>query len=105
MNDRASKTAVDVLAARAINTIAPKRRRIIRDPFAVGFLPFLWFIPKLFIRMGAYLPLNFYISNLCSEFVGIGGATMVALRHRSIDDRLLEAHARGIRQVVIMGAG
>lgn len=105
MEDRASKTAVDVLAARAINTIAPKHRRILSDPFAVHHLPLLWLIPKIFFRLGKHLPLTFYISDLCSEFVGIGGATMVALRHRYIDDRLIEAHKQGIRQVVILGAG
>jgi methyltransferase (TIGR00027 family) len=106
MQNRASKTAVDVLAARAINSIAPKHKRLINDTFAVHFLPATWFPVKMYLNMGMLRPFNYYISNFFSEQVGgMGGANIIALRHRYIDDRLRDAYAQGIRQVVILGAG
>lgn len=105
MKNRASITAIDVLAARAIATIAPVNRRIMSDPLAADLLPWYWFVSKVYFKLGRLLPWHYHVSHFISSFVGAGGATLIALRHRCIDDRLARACEGGVAQVVILGAG
>ncbi len=103
--NRSSKTALDVLAARAVNTIAPQGLRVIQDRYAAGFLPAHWFPAKIYFRLAETFPVLYWLPRLIAKQVGIGADMLIALRHRFIDEHLLHHYRDGIRQVVLLGAG
>lgn len=103
MEDQGSQTAVGVLAARAVCTLAPESERILYDPFAAHFLPGRYRGLKYLARAGKSSPIPYYFTSYLTPFAG--GAEVVGLRHRHIDDNLQNAYEQGIRQVVILGAG
>ncbi len=107
MQDQASQTASDVVAIRALSSLAPIRNRILNDPCAVEFLAPPWSRGRFFFR-GVFFPtLTYTVITLISDVIMRyrGAVNMVALRTRHIDDRLEAAYRQGIRQVVILGAG
>jgi methyltransferase (TIGR00027 family) len=103
--NRSSKTALDVLAARAVNSLAPLGRRIIEDRYAALFLPFHWFPAKLYFRLAAQIPVLYWLPKFIAMQIGYGTDSLIALRHRFIDERFMEFYRSGIRQVVLLGAG
>jgi methyltransferase (TIGR00027 family) len=103
--NRSSKTALDVLAARAVNSIAPRNMRIIHDRYAARFLPGHWLPVKIYFRMALTLPFLYWLPRFIANQIGIGADILIALRHRFIDDQLKEHYRKGIRQVVLLGAG
>jgi len=98
---QASRTAEYVALFRAIESALPPDRRLFEDPFAARFLsPPLALVARLARLPGA--------ANLISAFIDrrwAGARSWVVARTRLIDDALIEALARGIGQVVILGAG
>lgn len=107
MQDQSSRTAGDMVAIRALSSLAPLKNRILEDPCAAEFLVPPWSKGKLFFR-GSFLPsLTYRIATLISDVIARyrGAAKMVALRTRHIDDRLESAYQQGVRQVIILGAG
>jgi methyltransferase (TIGR00027 family) len=58
-----------------------------------------WFVDPLAVRLAAAVP------HATKERVGIGLTAWVAVRTRFIDELIVQAAERGIRQVVIIGAG
>lgn len=106
MINRPSHTAADVAVLRALSSIAPQHRRLLHDPLSLAMIPAPWGFSKPFFS-GPFKRLTFHISNLISDLVSgmPGGADLVALRYRWIDDRLRQAVADGIEQVLLLGAG
>lgn len=105
MRDSASTTALDVLASRAIASIAPARRRILNDPYARALLPAHWILPKYYFWEARFNPLVYPISHFIANLVSPGGVLQIALRHRHMDECLARAIDDGYRRVIILGAG
>jgi methyltransferase (TIGR00027 family) len=98
---KASRTAEYVALFRAIESSLPAHRRLFEDPFARRFLrPSLAFVAALCRVPGA--------ADFVSGFIDrrwAGARSSAVARTRFIDDALGAALARGIDQVVILGAG
>ncbi len=92
--ERASKTALGIVALRAIERERPPAERIVDDPYARHMV-------------GEYLHRFIYnISKLgLSERRAPGVVGWLLARERAIDDSLLRMAAEGIEQLVILGAG
>lgn len=58
-----------------------------------------WFIDPVAVRLAAAVPLA------AKERVGVGLTAWIAVRTRFIDELVLRTVGRGVRQVVILGAG
>jgi methyltransferase (TIGR00027 family) len=98
-SDRPSTTAQAVALYRALELRRPAAQRIVTDPFAPFFLtagtraalrPLVWATP---------------LRDLAAQHELGGLSTYVLCRHRFIDEHLLQAIDRDVRQVVILGAG
>jgi len=96
-----SRTAGNMAAIRALETVKPRRERLFSDPFAKRFLAgwqpvlvFLARIPAVRRRLEDYF-----------DRQAPGARTSGAARTRLIDDWIRRALAGGIGQVVILGAG
>jgi methyltransferase (TIGR00027 family) len=97
LQSRPSATAEAVTMARALEHIKPPSERVIDDPWA-----------RLFLSPPARRALSAWSGSLTGRVLrslGATGTTYVPLRHRFIDDHLLEALAAGATQVVLLGAG
>jgi methyltransferase (TIGR00027 family) len=109
MENGSSRTAADVVAARAVSSLSPVDERVLFDPYAVNFLPAPWSKMRAFLQPDNKYStsLVYRIGHVVADIVGSCRAVgmLVALRHRYIDDRLKRAYEKGIRQVVILGAG
>lgn len=94
---RPSLTAEAVCFARALEHLKPEAERVVDDPFAQHFLS-----PAGRRALGAWSA-----GRTTRTFFGLGRASTsyVPLRHRFIDDRLLDALEVGAEQVVLLGAG
>jgi methyltransferase (TIGR00027 family) len=91
-----SRTAEATAFQRATERTLPLRRRILDDPWAEHFLR-----PGLRAALAAY-----GTSRVAKRADALLGLThFVVTRHRWIDDRLGEALAAGVEQVVLLGAG
>jgi len=100
--DQASRTAEYAASFRAIETARrPARARLFEDRFAARFLS-----PsrRCIIRL-ASMPIAGALVRAYIDHRWPGAMTSGIARTRLIDDRLREAVATGIRQVVILGAG
>ncbi len=107
MIDQASRSAGLVAGARALESIAPLKQRIITDQYAA------YFVTGRFERLAkfadsslasglAYRLVTFYTNQVLKRK---NGAISVSLRHRFIDNQLLSLLESGIKQVVLLGAG
>lgn len=107
MKDKASRTAADVVALRALSSIAPSKKRIMVDPLSLEMLPWPWHWGEQLFSRPWLKPFTYHLGRAISNrLTGYAGTIeMVALRYRHIDDRLRAAYERGVRQVVILGAG
>jgi methyltransferase (TIGR00027 family) len=88
----ASRTAYGVAALRAAHQVVDGLPRILEDPIAVRLLG--WDADTVLARR----------SELDTP-AALAWRSHVVLRSRYTEDRLEEAHARGVRQYVILGAG
>ncbi|MBB5019985.1 methyltransferase (TIGR00027 family) [Chitinivorax tropicus] len=106
MLDRASRTAADVAAVRALCSIAPPNQRILHDALSLQMIPPPWQSWR-FILQGPFRTLTYHVLRGCAHLrAGVRGmCDVVALRYRYIDDRLAEAYAQGFRQILLLGAG
>jgi len=91
-----SRTAEATAFQRAAERTQPPRLRIVDDPWAEHFLR-----PGLRAALAAYATSR--VARRADELFGL--THFVAVRHRYIDDRMLEALAAGAEQVVVLGAG
>jgi len=96
-----SRTAGNMAAIRALETVKPERERLFSDPFAKRFLagwqPVLVFLARI---PAVRRLLEDYFDRQAP-----GAHTSGAARTRLIDDWIRQALADGIGQVVILGAG
>ncbi len=99
-NNAASKTAEMVTFARAVESIRPTNERVCNDPYAENFISpqFRFILKNSILRKLAV----WYIHDLRGFYGFIG---TVAFRVRFIDDCLSECINKGIKQLVILGAG
>ena len=107
MKNQASRSAAAVASARALESIAPQKHRIINDPYASYFvLGRLKPIAKVAFRGKApgffYRLITLYANTVIDKK---NGAIFIALRHRYIDEKLQKLIDSGIKQVVLLGAG
>ena len=107
LKNNASRSAGLVAGARALESLAPKKKRIINDPYAA------YFVTGRFERLSKYArtslagPLGYHLITLYTNTVlkRKNGAVAVALRHRFIDDKLTEFLNKDYQQIVLLGAG
>lgn len=95
--ERPSLTAQGVCLARALEHLKPEGQRVVDDRYA-----------ELFLSPGNRLALAAWSGSLTARLfrrLGRSGTTYVPLRHRFIDECLLDAIAKGSGQVVLLGAG
>lgn len=107
MRNKASRTAADVVALRALSSIAPAANRIMADPLSLRMLPWPWAWGEPLFSRPWLKPFTYHLGRTISNaLTGYRGTIeLVALRYRHIDDRLRAAYENGIRQVVLLGAG
>lgn len=107
MKDKASRTAADVVALRALSSIAPSGTRIMVDELSLEMLPWPWHWGEPLFSRPYLKPFTYRLGRAISNaLTGYRGTIeLVALRYRHIDDRLAAAYRSGIRQVVLLGAG
>ena len=94
---RPSLTAEAVTLARALEQLKPEDERVVDDPFA-----------HLFLSRASQAALAAWSGSLTGRMLrrlGPSATTYVPLRHRYIDDHLVEALDGGAHQVVLLGAG
>ncbi|MBV1870446.1 MAG: class I SAM-dependent methyltransferase [Gammaproteobacteria bacterium] len=103
----ASDTAGYTSAMRAIANLAPKAEKYLDDSFSVEFLPFPWFLTKPLFLARLFDPVIYSIGmKTPDKLVGFPGMTALAcLRHRYIDDQILNAYKAGARRFIFLGAG
>jgi methyltransferase (TIGR00027 family) len=97
----AAQTAFGPMVIAAVEQLEPADRRIVTDPLAVRFLP-----PALamVVRACRWRGLrNRLVAATESKGKGIWGGMLC--RKRYADDRVAEAVATGVDQVVVLGAG
>ncbi len=107
LKNSASLSAGLVAGARALESLAPKKRRIIDDPYAAYFVtgrfePLSKYAKTSLAGPLAYRLITFYTNTVLKRK---NGAIAVALRHRFIDDKLSVFLNEGYQQVVLLGAG
>ena len=98
---QASRTAEYVALFRAIESSLPAKRRLFEDPFAQQFLGARFGLLATLCRVpGAADLLARYIDRRWA-----GARSSAVARTRLIDDTVADALARGMEQLVILGAG
>ncbi len=95
--DRGSQTAESVAAGRADHYLSGRRPLIVEDPFAVHFLGPRW-AGAVRSRFKRWL-----VRRKLGDLMRT--ATFVLTRARTADDVTLDAARRGVKQLVILGAG
>ena len=96
--DQPSTTAENNAVLRAIESMRPKHERMFSDPLAVFFLP---------DRLAEAASSASFCRHLLArwERAAPGACGAVLVRTRFIDDCLAEEIGRGLRQLVVLGAG
>ena len=94
---RPSLTAEAVTLARALEQLKPEQERIVDDPWAHLFLSRA--------SRGALAAWSGSLTGRMLRRLGPSATTYVPLRHRFIDDHLVQALDQGSTQVVLLGAG
>src|SRR5271154_263002 len=99
--NQSSRTAEHMAFFRALESQRPPRQRLFSDPYAACFLsrPF-----RRALRLASVPVLSRAVPWLADMIVPGARSSGIA-RTRWIDDALVAALAKGIRQVVILGAG
>src|SRR5271169_1923318 len=99
--NQSSRTAEHMAFFRALESQRPPRQRLFSDPYAACFLsrPF-----RRALRLASVPVLSRAVPWLADTIVPGARSSGIA-RTRWIDDALVAALAKGIRQVVILGAG
>lgn len=99
--DKASRTAQYMAFFRALESTRPEGKRLFYDPYAVSFLD-----NKLRRAVQySYIPfVRKYLSWKIHKLIP-GGFTSGVARTKYIDDLLKAAIDKGVRQVIILGAG
>src|SRR5271154_3746740 len=99
--NQSSRTAEHMAFFRALESQRPPRQRLFSDPYAACFLsrPF-----RRALRL-ASLPVLTRAVPWLADMIVPGARSSGIARTRWIDDALVAALAKGIRQVVILGAG
>jgi methyltransferase (TIGR00027 family) len=99
--NRSSRTAEHMAFFRALESQRPPRRRLFDDPYAACFLS-----PRFRRALrAASIPVLSRAIPWLADIIIPGARSSGIARTRWIDDSLLAALAKGIRQVVILGAG
>jgi methyltransferase (TIGR00027 family) len=96
-----SRTAMYVALYRALETVERTRAPLFHDPFAVRFLPPQLRLAVAAARLPALGPLLCRYADLRAP----GARTSAIARTAFIDDVVRQQVSRGVRQVVILGAG
>jgi methyltransferase (TIGR00027 family) len=99
--NRSSRTAEHMAFFRALESQRPPRQRLFHDPYAACFLSPGF---RKALRVASIPVLGRAIPWL-ADIIIPGARSSGIARTRWIDDALVEALARNIRQVVILGAG
>src|SRR5580704_2303138 len=99
--NRSSRTAEHMAFFRALESQRPPRQRLFHDPYAACFLSPGF---RKALRVASIPVLGRAIPWL-ADIIVPGARSSGIARTRWIDDALVEALARNIRQVVILGAG
>jgi len=100
-NERPASSATGVALARALETALPKHQRLFEDPFAHLFLGRFG---STVLRLCRHLGTRRILLGANDRLLpGVRGISVG--RTRFIDDALDAALGRGVRQVVILGAG
>lgn len=94
-----SRTAEGMLILRAIEQYLPESRRIIDDPYAAQLL-----INSQYRMIAASSVLSQMLSGFL-KFWAPGGQEMLTIRPRLVDDYARELAAKGLDQIVLLGAG
>ena len=94
-----SRTAEGMLILRAIEQYLPENRRIIDDPYAAQLL-----INSQYRMIAASSVLSQMLSGFL-KFWAPGGQEMLTIRPRLVDDYARELAAKGLDQIVLLGAG
>lgn len=95
---RGSRTAEITAATRAGHFARGKRPLVIEDPYAIHLCGDRW---RRIIGSGL---LHWLVTRVLLRKV-VGNGTFVLIRGRFTDDRVLAAAKRGVRQLVVLGAG
>jgi methyltransferase (TIGR00027 family) len=97
----ASKTAQYVALYRAFETLEPGRPPLFRDPYAPKFLS-----PGLRLAVwAARAPVVHDLLERVADWRSPGARTSAIARTAYIDDAVRAARARGVSQIVLLGAG
>jgi len=99
MKQEYSRTAEGMAFLRAIEQHQPASRRIIADPFARAFLRH----PVL--RLAAKSPLLGRLALRLMDSRAPGAVEFLTIRPRLVDELAADLAARGLEQVVLLGAG
>ena len=99
--NQSSRTAEHMAFFRALETKRPPRRRLFSDPYAASFLSSGF---RRALRIASIPVLGRAIPWLADVIIPGARSSGIA-RTRWIDDALVAALGKGIRQVVILGAG
>jgi methyltransferase (TIGR00027 family) len=92
--NQSSQSALGVALMRAIESQKPETHRICYDPYARAFLPTVsYLLVKLIVDSGLY------------ERMAPGAVGFIIIRARYIDDVLKAGLAKGLDQVILLGAG
>lgn len=99
MREDYSRTAEGMAMLRALEQQQPAARRIISDPFAKEFLfhrGFRWLADSRWLARGVLRFLQYWAP---------GGQELLTIRPRLVDELAVEEAARGVSQIVLLGAG
>jgi methyltransferase (TIGR00027 family) len=92
--NQSSLTAAGIAIARGVESEKPEDERICYDPYA-----------RKFVSGWLYSMMAFFIRSGYAEWRGPGVGAFLAVRERYIDDILEDYLNKGMRQLVILGAG
>lgn len=105
--NQASETAAYTAAMRAIANVAPQKKKILIDPYALEFMGFPWALTRIIFYLKFFNPLIYLVGTRVPDImVGFPGMTALStIRHRYIDEQIIAAYQQGIRQFIFLGAG
>jgi methyltransferase (TIGR00027 family) len=99
--DKASETAQFMALYRALETTLPENKRLFIDPYASSFLEGRY---KLAVQLYPFSLGRRYVHSVMRKKIP-GAMSSGIARTRYIDDLLQQTIQRGVKQVIILGAG